>query len=65
MTELQIKLTEFTLRADSLITKIDALIDTLPDKGLKCEYSQKVCLKQAARHLENNFNGLEENDFIK
>ena len=46
------------------LLKMNDLIDKLPDKGLKCSDSQKVCLTTALRNLQENIRGLEQEDLI-
>jgi len=55
----------FKKRADALISKIEDLINKMPDKGLKSEDSQKVCLQQAIDDFSYTVNGVEPSDFEK
>ena len=53
----------FQKKMEYLIEQMNTLIDTMPDRGLKCEQSQKVCLKQAVFEVEKNVNGVKDEDF--
>lgn len=39
------------------------LIKTLPDKGNKCEDSQKICLTLALKNMESVINGTTDDDW--
>ena len=55
----------FVKQASILIERFNWLIDEMPDKGLKCADSQKICLKLALKNLESNITGTEPNDFLE
>ena len=53
----------FKTKAEALIDKLQSLIEVLPDKGLKCSVSQKVCLLNSLGSFESAVNGVEDEDF--
>ena len=54
---------EFKAKAMDLIEDLETLVDKMPDKGLKCSDSQKVCLTIVIQTLERTINGVEDEDF--
>ena len=40
----------------------DFINEVMPDNGLKCEQSQKVCLLNALNSFEHAINGIEDED---
>ena len=57
---------EFQERAQEYIDDITGLINNnMPDKGLKCCDSQKICLVCALNEFEHCVNGVEQEDFIE
>jgi hypothetical protein len=59
------KVDTFKKRAETLISKLETLISKMPDKGLKSEDSQKLCLLQALNEFSYCVNGTEQEDFKK
>ena len=57
-----IKSNEFKAKAMDLIEDLETLVDKMPDKGLKCSDSQKVCLTIVINDLERTVNGVEDED---
>jgi hypothetical protein len=53
----------FKLTAEKLIFQLEGLINEMPDKGLKEEESQKICLLNALRNFYYTVNGTEAEDF--
>jgi len=43
--------------------KLDKHIMAMPDKGDKCDVSQKICLLNAVNNLEAIINGVTDDDF--
>ena len=44
---------------------MDSLIQSMPDKGLKCIDSQKLCLLISLHKLQMNIIGIEEEDLLQ
>lgn len=53
---------EFKSHVEWHLLKIENIINLLPDKGDKCENSQKICLHNALGEFMKNVNGLEQSD---
>lgn len=54
----------FKEQANIHLERLEILINSMPNKGLKCEDSQKICLLDKLNRLDYTFNGIEEEDFI-
>ena len=54
---------EFKAKALKIMDLLETLVDKMPDKGLKCSDSQKVCLTIVIQTLERTINGVEDEDF--
>ena len=55
----------FKKRTEALISKLEDLIEKMPEKGNSMNDSQKVCLRQALNEFSYTVNGVEESDFKK
>ena len=55
-------LSMYKTMADVHLKKLEHHIEKLPNKGLKCSDSQKMCLMNNLHALWNVFNGIEEED---
>ena len=53
---------EFKAKALKIMDLLETLVDKMPDKGLKCSDSQKVCLTIVINDLERTVNGVEDED---
>ena len=56
------KTTRLKKKLTTLVYKLEALIDEMPDKGDKCSVSQKMCLYQSLSEFESNINGITDED---
>ncbi len=54
---------DFITKSEDLINSCEDLINELPDQGLTCETSQKLCLLNALSSFHRSLGGLEIGDF--
>lgn len=55
----------FQSKVETLIFKIEDLINIMPDQGNKEADSQKIVLLNRLKAFEHACNGVEDSDFIK
>lgn len=54
----------FKEEASIHLNRLMVLVNSMPNQGLICENSQKICLLEKLNKLDYTFNGVDEEDFI-
>lgn len=63
--DIKSNMNEYKDLVEPLLEEILKLTDRyLPNKGDTCEFSQKICIRQAIAKVHYCINGLEDTDFI-